>query len=58
MMKNPPLSWELTLREKKDLAEAWSRDSNQNELKRYLALKDSRAAGECKPSDGARDIDR
>ena len=58
MMKNPPLSWELTLREKKDLAEAWSRDSNQNELKRYLALKDSPVAGECTPSDGARDIDR
>jgi hypothetical protein len=46
-MKNPPLSWQLTASEVADLNSAWEQRKNQEELKRYLALKTSTAADGC-----------
>ena len=46
-MKNPPLSWQLTAAEITDLNLAWNQQKNQDELKRYLALKTSAGPQGC-----------
>ncbi len=46
-MKNPPLSWQLTAAEITDLNLAWTQQKNQDELKRYLALKASAGPRGC-----------
>jgi hypothetical protein len=46
-MKNPPLSWQLTASEVADLNSAREQRKNQDELKRYLALKTSTTAEGC-----------
>jgi hypothetical protein len=43
---DPPLSWQLTPREARDLERAWNTDANKRELERYLTV-DPRQTG-CK----------
>ena len=45
--KNPPLSWQLTAAEIADLTSAWNQRKNQDELKRYLALRTAGAGQGC-----------
>lgn len=47
LMKDPPLSWQLTAREKADLESAWATDTNQQMLRDYLALKNGPVTGTC-----------
>jgi hypothetical protein len=47
-MKNPPLSWQLTPVEVRDLDLAWKAPGNRSELTALLALKDAPAATECR----------
>ncbi len=46
-MKNPPLSWQLTPGEVRDLHDAWETPANKQQLAAYLALKDAPGSGEC-----------
>lgn len=46
-MKSPPLSWQLTAAEIRDLDSAWKQQKNQDELKRYLGLKTSTGSQSC-----------
>jgi hypothetical protein len=46
-MKNPPLSWQLTPGEIRDLQDAWDTPANRQQLAAYLALKDAPVSGEC-----------
>jgi hypothetical protein len=45
--KDPPLSWQLTPGEIRDLNEAWHSPTNAQQLAAYLALKDAPVSGEC-----------
>jgi hypothetical protein len=45
--KDPPLSWQLTPGEIRDLNEAWRSPANAQQLAAYLALKDAPVSGEC-----------
>jgi hypothetical protein len=47
-MKNPPLSWQLTPVEVRDLDLAWKGPGNTAELTALLALKDAPAASQCR----------
>ena len=56
-MKNPPLSWQLTAQEMRDLDAAWHTDRNQKELRTFLEIKSKPTAGGCAvPSVGAAGI--
>ena len=46
-MKNPPLSWQLTAAEVSDLNAAWNQPRNQDELKRYLAMRTASGGQGC-----------
>jgi hypothetical protein len=47
-MKNPPLSWQLTPGQVRDLQDAWVTPANTQQLAAYLALRDAPVSGECR----------